>query len=271
MDIILTEFGQVRESGKVTALLNEDYTVYEVFRVMNGVPLFLDEHFDRLLKSVQIQKIETPLTYNEFFQMVLELIGISGKSEGNIRFVILAKEKKPSWYFAFIPAVYPDAYDVCKGVDTELFEAERVNPNAKVLQKYVRFTANRLIEEHQVYEVLLVDNEGFISEGSRSNVFFVKGDVFFTAPESRVLVGITRQKVFVCLNELGFQIIERAVHQSEMKSFDAAFLTGTSPKVLPVKSIGELSFSTVHHGVRALMRKYDEMIAKYIENQKKNR
>lgn len=271
MDIILTAYGQVHEPEKISAILSEDYTVYEVFRVIQGVPLFLEDHFERLMKSVKLYGVVSPLNYNEFFQKSLELITLFGKNDGNVRFVILADEKAPSWYFAFIPAVYPDAEDVQDGVNTELFEVERENPNAKVLQKIVRFTANRLIEEHKVYEVLLVDHEGFITEGSRSNVFFVKGDVFYTPPASRVLVGITRQKVFDCLKELGYQIVEKSVHKSELNSLDVVFLSGTSPKVLPVKSIGGLSFSSEHSGVKALMRKYDEMINEYIENHKRNR
>lgn len=266
MDKVLTEFGEVQEPAIINALLNEDYSVYEVFRVVKRVPLFLEDHFARLLKSMQIQGITSPLTYPEFLQKTLELIKITGKPEGNIRFVILIGDKKTSWYFAFIPAVYPGADQIRDGVDTALFEAERVNPNAKVLQKNVRFTANRLIEELKVYEVLLVDHNGFITEGSRSNVFFVKGQTFFTSPAEKVLVGITRLKVFECLNALGYPVVEKAIHKSELNLFEAVFLTGTSPKVLPVKSIGNLSFSPHHAGVRALIRKYDEMIDSYLEN-----
>jgi branched-chain amino acid aminotransferase len=249
---------------------NTGFTVYEVFRVIGGIPLFLEDHYARLALSMQLQQLDNPLSYDDFLKKTLELIRINGKSDGNIRFAIVGEGAESSWYFAFLPATYPDVDDWVKGVDTELFVAEREKPNAKVLQKNVRFTANRLIDEHHVYEVLLVDHDGFITEGSRSNVFFVKGEVFYTAPASKVLVGITRRKVFVCLNELGFQIVEEAVHHSELKSFDAVFLTGTSPKVLPVRSIGEITFRVGHSAVGALMRRYDEIIAEYIKSRKPN-
>ena len=107
-----------------------------------------------------------------------------------------------------------------------------------------------------------------ITEGSRSNVFFVKDDVFYTAPAFQILVGITRQKVVDCLNGLNYPLIEQAVKASEMNQFDAVFLTGTSPKVLPVKSIGDLIFDARLSSVKKLIEHYDKLITQYIINQK---
>lgn len=271
MNIILSDKGPVQKSADVSAILKEDYTVYEVFRVIQGIPLFLEDHFSRLINSMKLEHIASPLTYKEFLQKTVGLISLSQKTEGNIRFVILSKGNGQFWYFTFIPAVYPAADEILNGVDTDLFEAERVNPNAKVLQKNVRYTANDLIAERKLHEVLLTDREGFITEGSRSNVFFVKGDVFYTAPASKVLVGVTRQKVFDCLRELNYPLVEQAVHKSELQLFDAVFLTGTSPRVLPIKSVGILNFNPGHERVRQVMKKYDEMIDAYIENQERTR
>jgi len=125
-----------------------------------------------------------------------------------------------------------------------------------------------MIEELKLYEVLLVDRDGNITEGSRSNVFFVKAEVFYTAPESKVLVGITRQKVIECLRQLNFKLVEKSVSAVEISQFDAAFLTGTSPKVLPVNSIGKQVFNTQTVVLQKLMKSYDESIATYIEKAK---
>lgn len=271
MNNILTKNGFVDIPEEVSRILMKDYTVYEVFRVIKGVPLFLEDHYQRLVNSLMLQNTDVLLNYADFSEKAMQLIEVTHTTDGNIRFVILPEGEELNWYFAFVPAVYPNADNVRNGVDTELFEAERLNPNAKVLQKDVRFTANRLIEEHRLFEVLLVDHEGFITEGSRSNVFFVKGQMFYTAPAEMVLVGITRIKVFDCLKELGFPVVEKAIHLSELSSFEAVFLTGTSPKVLPVKSIGNLSFSSGHAGVRTLIQKYDELTEQYLTKFRQNR
>ena len=82
-----------------------------------------------------------------------------------------------------------------------------------------------------------------------------------------ILEGITRQKVLCCLNELGFKVMEQAVFKDEIGYFDAAFLTGTSPKVLPIKSIGKQVFNVQNTAVHRLMDSYNQMIQNYIRNE----
>jgi branched-chain amino acid aminotransferase len=183
---------------------------------------------------------------------------------GNVKFVLAEFEKVNHWSFSFIPHSYPDANDYEQGVKAQLLFAERENPNAKIIQNVIRERANQMIADQKLYEVLLVDRDGLITEGSRSNVFFVKGNRFYTAPAYQVLVGVTRQKVLQCLTELGFTIVEEAVLASEINTYDAAFLTGTSPKVLPVRSIGKQLFNTQLLVVNELMNQYNSMIDNYI-------
>jgi branched-chain amino acid aminotransferase len=65
---------------------------------------------------------------------------------------------------------------------------------------------------------------------------------------------------------LGFTIVEEAVLASEIKTYDAAFLTGTSPKVLPVRSIGKQVFNTQLSVVKELMDQYNSLIDNYIKS-----
>lgn len=247
--------------------MRSDKNVYEVIRVMGGVALFLEDHFDRLQKSLVIQRINFEMDFRTFKQKISGLISLNLVTEGNIKVVYAVSETESRWAFSFIPHSYPDSEDYRNGVLTDLLEAERENPNAKVIQHSVRDCANQQIADQRIYEVLLVDRTGLITEGSRSNVFFVKGNVFYTAPASQVLVGITRQKVLECLSELGFQIHEEAVPASLISRFDAVFLTGTSPKILPVRSVGDQVYSVQHDCVQQVMDRYDRKIAAYIEQE----
>ena len=88
-----------------------------------------------------------------------------------------------------------------------------------------------MIRESGVYEVLLVNRESKVTEGSRSNLFFIREGVVRTAPDSEVLPGITRQKVLELISEEGFRLDIRSLALEELPSAEAAFLTGTSPKV----------------------------------------
>ena len=249
-------------------LFNSDRTVYEVIRVIDGVALFLEDHFTRLISSVKIRGLQFRMEFPEFRQNITELTKLNQIKNGNVKFVLTGNELENRWAFSFIPHSYPSTNDYQQGVATGLLYEERENPNAKVIQSTVRDRANQIISDEKRYEVLLVDRNGQITEGSRSNVFFVKDNRFYTAPEAQVLVGITRQKVLECLTELGCPIVEDAVGASEIDCFDAVFLTGTSPKVLPVNCIGSTQFAVNNYFVEQLIAKYNSTIEAYIKERK---
>ena len=119
----------------------------------------------------------------------------------------------------------------------------RENPGVKYINTDLRTRTNRLIKQKQVYEVLLVDKEGYITEGSRSNVFFIGDNVIFTAPLEYVLPGTSRKRVFDICHKHRFPIIEKRIPASELARYDAAFLSGTSPLILPINRLDELRFA----------------------------
>jgi branched-chain amino acid aminotransferase len=88
-------------------------------------------------------------------------------------------------------------------------------------------------------------------------VFFIKNNQLITAPDQLVLSGITREKTIEIAKGLGIEILFRAVHCSELASFDACFITGTSPELLQVSSINKLTF-TLNHPLYCMLK--DEYI-----------
>lgn len=264
----ITERGIFSEDDFLRKKLNSESAVYEVVRVKEGVALFLVDHFLRMNASLKSKGFDEVWNFPEFKEKVETLIAVNQKSEGNIKIVFLPGSHEPNQLFAFIPHSYPTSEMYLHGVSVGLLFAERKNPNAKVIQSSVRERANQMIQEQRLYEVLLVDREGAVTEGSRSNVFFVKGDIFYTAPASKVLVGITRTKVIECLRELNFELVECAVSAQAIGDFDAVFLTGTSPKVLPVDRVEDCIFRTDLPAVAQLMERYDQMIEAYIRQEK---
>lgn len=245
--------------------ISADRPVYEVIRVIDGIALFLECHFERLVSSVQIRGLQLEMGFSEFRHHISELTKINRKLNGNVKFVLYEAENINQWSFTFIPHIYPSPNDYLMGVETGLLFAERDNPNAKIIQNTISEIANQMITDKKLHEVLLVDRNGMITEGSRSNVFFVKGNRFYTAPTTKVLVGVTRTKVMECLVELNFTIIEEAVSISEIGTFDAIFLTGTSPKVLPVHCIDNIQFQAKNFFVEKLMARYDLKIETYLK------
>ncbi len=235
--------------------------IYEVLRVENGIPLFLEDHLSRFYQSAEISGKSILFSHNEIQSFLMELIKQNKVQEGNI--LISCKTNLKAF---FIAHKYPGKKDYAEGVNCGILYAERANPNAKVFQTSVRQKANELIAENLFYEVLLVNTDKYITEGSRTNVFFVKGNSIVTPGANKVLLGITRKKTIQCAAELGFSVIEKEINIENIADFDAVFLTGTSPKLLPVKSIGEIEFNVANKVLRKLMEQFDYTIREYIKN-----
>lgn len=264
MDFIITQNGLVEQTQIDENQIAIHRPVYEVVRVMEGIALFLEDHFERLVSSAKISGFQLEMEFSQFRDQIVELCRANGKKTGNVKFIMYEEEGKRQWVFSFIPHSYPSVEDYKNGVPTGLLMAERENPNAKVIQAKVSEMAREMLADKQLYEVLLVDHQGTITEGSRSNVFFVKGNRFCTAPVSQVLGGVTRIKVMQCIDQLGFMVIEEAVSTTEIETFEAVFLTGTSPGVLPVNCIDTVHFKVDNPSVRQLITQYDLMIKDYL-------
>lgn len=267
-NFILTDKGVVDSTKETAFNMNTDRSVYEVIRLIDGVALFLEDHFDRLMASSRISGIQLNMQFPDFSLLINQLMIANQQYTGNIKFLLAVTNSDNHWSLSFIPHSYPSQTDYDLGVTSGLLDAERLNPEAKVIQNAVREKADQMIADKKLYEVLLVDRNGFITEGSRSNVFFVKKDVFYTAPATMVLSGVTRKKVLDCIKEMNHTVLEQAVRSNEIGSYEAAFLTGTSPKVLPINAINDCSFQADHSLVKQLMDHYNRKIDEYILSKK---
>ena len=86
-------------------------------------------------------------------------------------------------------------------------------------------------------EALLLDNEGYVAEGSGENIFIVRGGVLHTPELTSCLDGITRNTVFHLAAEAGLKIVERRITRDELYICDEAFFTGTAAEVLPIREL----------------------------------
>jgi branched-chain amino acid aminotransferase len=255
--------GKVAETSAYRALSGIE--IYEVVRVMEKVPLFVEDHIKRFFHSAWLCHQEIPLDEESVTIMLYRLIEVNQVEEGNIRF---------SWCFSrtgtfnayFIPHFYPGESMVREGVKCGILHAERSDPNAKVVHAHIREKADQIITGKGLYEVLLVNQHDEFTEGSRSNLFFLKDGDYITASSDDVLPGITRQKVISLLHDSGKRVIERNLQTGELTSVVAVFLTGTSPKILPVRSIDEFIFNTDYPELRGLIKDYDLLIRQYLKN-----
>ena len=251
--------------------IEQGISLYEVLRVIQGVPLFLEQHLERLKNSARLTNLSLPLDDNEIGRQLRKLISNNQIEAGNIKFVInYPGEGQPADFYAyFVPHSYPSAEDYQNGVKTVLVHVERPNPNAKVDRADYRRIVDQAIDDTNSYEALLVDREGKVSEGGRSNLFMVKGNIIYTAPSDKVLKGITRQMVITACQNQGYQVVEKEISLEEMFNMDAVFISSTSPKVLPVKQVDDTIINSGNNKViQDIMAGYDAIIDEYIKSHK---
>ena len=229
-------------------------SVYEVIRLTDGEPKFLEDHYERLGRSLTAIGMLTPFTIDELRDSIADLVQESGIRDHNIRV-----EVDVSGYASMHlnPTHYPDAEMYRTGVKAGLFKGERTNPNIKMMDPELRDATDAVMKKDGLYEVLLVNREGLITEGSRSNVFFIKNGEVFTSPADKVLLGVTRAKIIELIRDMGAVLHEESVAADGIEEYDAAFISGTSPAVIPIARIGNVTFDVDEPMLREIMKKYD--------------
>jgi branched-chain amino acid aminotransferase len=246
---------------------DEDNTIYEVLRVVQFKPLFLEEHLHRFLSSLtSVHKNKSQATDKHLItERIISLIRKNNIPYGNIRFQFNSNDtgRFCAW---FIPVAYPSEQQYADGVPVKTLSATRIDPTIKTRDKKLRQNADDFIKEHDIYEAILVNPEGYLTEGSRSNIFFIDGKTFCTPPQYDVLPGITRQKVIYLLKNNGLQFEEELIHISELSRFQSCFISGTSAKILPVATINEITMDVQNDLLRNIIKSYNSLINNYLES-----
>lgn len=243
-------------------LLSEGLTVYEVVRVIGGKILFFDDHLNRFFSSAQTAGLPLPYTRDDLFKMIARILIEENVLFGNLKFqaVLNGQTLKVDFMAWFIPHVYPSDNEYLNGVDVITFPAERPNPNAKVIHAALREQMATLLQLRQVFEIIMVHPDGYITEGSRSNFFMIKENEVFTAPLVDILPGITRKYVLQVCVENNIPLHEVRIRHDELVKMDSAFVSGTSPKILPVCKIDDQRLEVINPILKLIMKKFDELI-----------
>jgi branched-chain amino acid aminotransferase len=246
---------------------SEDLIIYEVVRVIDGKILFLEDHIERFFSSFYLANLPPSLSKQELKERLHLLIKINNFESGNIKFQSVFRNagNEPEFLAYIIPHYYPTKEQYNSGVSVTLYTVSRPEPNAKIQHCDLSEELKRIIEKENVFEVIMLHPEGNITEGSKSNLFMIKNNEIFTAPTADILPGITRKYVMEVCKNLNLSIHEKRVSREELFTMEALFLTGTSPKVLPIKNVNNVNFNAKHQLLRFIMKSYDELIARYLE------
>ncbi len=164
----------------------------------------------------------------------------------------------------FLPHSYPNPVQYFEGVDLVSIVVERENPQAKVKNTEARAKANQLLTESGAYEALLVNQQGWVTEGSRSNIFMIKNQTVYSAPDEMILSGISRLHVLEVMQLLDIPFKKEPFTLERIYHAEAVILCGTSPGVIPVRRIDSIKYPTQHELVKRIMIGFNDRVTNYL-------
>ena len=239
----------------LTHTLHYGVGVFEGVRVYDtpaGPQFFrLAEHTDRLFDSAHILHIRIPWSKEDLLAAQRRVFAANELAEGYLRPVVYlgsesmglrAEELTVNAAIACWP--WPDYMDAASrergiAVRTSSYTRHHVNITmckAKGSGHYINsILALREAQDAGCQEALLLDNEGYVAEGSGENIFLVKDGVVHTPELTSCLPGITRDTIMTFARELGHRVVERRITRDEVYIADEAFFTGTAAEVLPIR------------------------------------
>jgi branched-chain amino acid aminotransferase len=225
------------------------------YKTAEGPAIFrLREHTDRLFRSAHILGMKIPFEKGEINEAQIAVVR-DNKLEscyirplafyGSVAMGVAAKSNPVRIAIAAWPwGAYLGADGLEKGirVKTSSFTRHHVNihmTGAKSVANYLNsILANQEVTHDGYDEALLLDPQGYVSEGTGENIFVVKKDIVRTPPTSgAILAGITRDTTIQLLREQGVDVREEPVARDELYTADEVFLTGTAAEITPVRDI----------------------------------
>ena len=257
--------------------------VYETLRVYDGVIFELEEHLQRLFRSAILIGLDIPLEINALKVSIYETLIANTLRNAYIRLtvsrgrgdigldpdlcteptiVIIVQEFKE----------YPKAFYE-KGISLIIAETRRnlkeaIDPRIKSLNFLNNILAKIEAKKRGVYEALMLNIYGKLTEGTISNLFFYKDSILYTPSlDCGILDGITRGLVIDLAKREDLSVKEGKFRIKDLYSAEEVFLTNTTMEVMPVSKIDDQKYA-VGDIAKLLSKAYRQEVKAYVSNTK---
>lgn len=260
-------------------------SVYEVTYSQERTLLFFKEHLGRLEKSatalgIDFLKVEERITQetlktlhaSKLDQAYVRIVLTRGFSEPNINssgieletnFVIMVKEQVP-----YPSSLYTNGIELCIS-DIKRNHPGALDPNIKSGNYLNNILALRQARERGFMDAIMVNHEGFVTEGTTFNVWIVKNQKLYTAPvSSGLLKGITRDEVIKIAKEVGIAFQEKLYTPSIMEEASEVFITSSTKGIVPVSRIDDIYFNDFKEEnsiTKKLLQEYQRRVREHFE------
>ena len=248
------------------------------YKTEKGAAIFrLDDHTDRLFEAAAKLSIEIPYSRDELNEVQKEIFKINNLEEGYLRpIVYLGSESLGiratelsvnvavaawEWPSYMSPEAKESGISVIKSSFDQY--SNPLHSGYKIIGTYI----NSTMALHEAIkmgadEAILLDKNGFISEGSGENIFLIKDNKIFTPRTEHCLNGITRKSVISIASDMGFDVVEKDLTLDELFDSDEAFFTGTAVEITPISKIDKKVIGIGSRGpiTEKLQKTYNDII-----------
>lgn len=216
------------------------FSVYESLSVRNGKLKDARDHIERFFESADLLGLSHTLTMDAVIKSLDLIIEKNGITDCTIKLQLIGGANPLFFAFTAPLPVYPEKYYTV-GVKAVSYNGERIMPRVKSNCLLLNYLASRYASENDALDALLVNRNGNVLEGSRCNIFAVKGNTLYT-PGDNVLFGVTRKHVIELAGDMGYDIVYTELPLDDLKSafYDEVFLTSTSMGAVPVRMIDDI-------------------------------
>ncbi len=260
--------------------------IYETMRAYKGIVFMIDEHIKRLFRSGNLIKLKINQSHEGIKRAIYNTLKKNKLKDAYIRlsisrgpgeigldpelckkptFVIIAKQFKE----------YPEELYL-RGVKVSIVKTKRnspeaLNPKIKSLNFLNNILAKIEAKEAGAYEAVMLNYRGYLTEGTITNIFFVKDNSLFTPSiEAGILDGITRDLIIRVAERKGIKVTEGLYTPENICDANETFITNTTLEILPVIKIDKKVIGKGIPGpvTKDLHRGYREEVERYLKTGK---
>jgi branched-chain amino acid aminotransferase len=227
--------------------LQRGYGVFDFFKIVNNVPVFLDEHLARFYHSARHMHLTPDKTESDLKAIIAGLIEKNDLPHSGIRITLTGgysadgyQLSKPNIVLSQNPFQYPSEEQFQKGIKLITCQHQRQMAHVKTIDYLMAIWLQPLLKQQGADDVLYYSGTS-VTECPRANFFIVTADNTIVTPKQNILKGITRAKLMEAARKK-FSVEERDISLQEVLQAREAFITSTTKKIVPVHSIDQAKY-----------------------------
>lgn len=228
--------------------IQRGYGIFDFFKVINAVPVFLDDHLDRFYSSAKEMHLPVAYSRTELKNIISELLKRNTITDTGVRITLTGgyspdgyQLTQPNLIIALHSFSSPHQDQLEKGIQLITYAHQRQLPHVKTIDYLMAIWLQPFIKQNNADDVLYHQN-GSVSECPRSNFFAVTKDDHLLTPSKNILKGVMRSKLIETAKR-DFTVEERDLTIEEIKTCKEAFITSTTKLLLPVRRLDDHVFT----------------------------